>query len=96
MARVASRAASGALRYTPVMPMSEESDDPEVREMAMEATERELARIERERGPLGEQEREKLHETYLSKYLYEARLKQFVETEYVPKGPKYDFEDASD
>ncbi len=76
--------------------MSEESNNTEFQKLAEEATEREIERIEKEKGKLTEEEKEKLHKNYFSKFLYEVRLKHFAEKEYVPKDPPYDFEDSSE
>ena len=59
----------------------------------LEAIEKEIERIENERGKMTEQEKEKFRQNNLSKFLYTVKLKNFVETEYTSKDLKYDFED---
>ena len=73
--------------------MSEEQKNAEFHRMALEAMEKEIERIEKERGKMTEQEKEKFRQNNLSKFLYTLKLKNFVETEYTPMDLKYDFED---
>lgn len=73
--------------------MTEEQNNTELYGMALENIEKEIERIENERGEMTEQEKEMFRQKNLSKFLYTAKLKNFVETEYTPKDLKYDFED---
>jgi len=73
--------------------MNEEQNNTELHRMALEAIEKEIKRIENERGIMTEQEKEKFRQNNLSKFLYTVKLKNFVETEYTPKDLRYDLED---
>lgn len=72
--------------------MSEEKKNTELQKLALEAIEKEIERVEKERGKMTEEEKEKFRQNNLSKFLYTVKLKNFVETEYVPNDLKYDLE----
>lgn len=73
--------------------MTEEQNNTELHRKALEAIEKEIERIENEKGKMTEQEKEKFRQNNLSKFLYTVKLKNFVETKYTPKNLKYDLED---
>lgn len=73
--------------------MTEEQNNTELHRKALDAIEKEIERIENEKGKMTEQEKEKFRQNNLSKFLYTVKLKNFVETEYTPKDLKYDLED---
>ncbi len=61
--------------------MTEEPIDNKTQKLVEEALEREIKKLEKKKGAMTDEEKEKFRQQNFSKFLLQVKLKHFVETE---------------